>query len=348
MAQAWLDPLPQRAGGGERVSATGEAADALSAMPADALRRVRTQVVVEGGRVDLELWFSPEADAWSDAVVVRVEVKHGSDPHSDQLRTYQRTLPATSGPHAVVLLASRAKLPYEYGREVPSSVPQRSWQQTARLIAKQSTEDPVQDWLRDEFCTYLREEQLMDPEALRPEHLTALAYMDEATTSLALVTERASEYLRSADALGAPSAEDHAPRAPFGIGYSGWWYEPPGWDTSRWKGAWFDWGTQRSNAAAGMTSPFMYAGLSIEKPASFETAGPDWQSGLERGVRADDVGRGETIAFRAWTTRHEHRLRRVARPQDVLRGATLEEQGDNLARWVEQTFRALMRYGPPT
>ncbi|MGI8659203.1 MAG: hypothetical protein ACR2K4_10635 [Candidatus Limnocylindria bacterium] len=237
MAQAWLDPLQQRAGGGERVSATGEAADALSAMPADALRRVRTQVVVEGGRVDLELWFSPEADAWSDAVVVRVEVKHGSDPHSDQLRTYQRTLPATSNPHAVVLLASRARLPYEYGREIPPSVPQRSWQQTARLIAKQSTEDPVQDWLRDEFCTYLREEQLMDPEALRPEHLTALAYMDEATTSLALVTERASEYLRSADALGAPSAEDHAPRSPFGIGYSGWWYEPPGWDTSRWKGA---------------------------------------------------------------------------------------------------------------
>lgn len=141
LALHWLYPATRTAGAGERPGDTRAAAMALRAMPPEALHRVATQLSVAGGRVDLELRFAADPLVRADEIVVRVEVKHGIQPHSNQLDVYERTLKAAGRPHAVVLLAPRADLASTDREPVPA--------------------------------TYLQEEQLMDPPALRPEHLAA-------------------------------------------------------------------------------------------------------------------------------------------------------------------------------
>jgi hypothetical protein len=346
LAKSWLGPY---ASGGERAGDTAAAWDALKAMPADALRRVATQVSVPGGRVDLELRFSAAPDVQADAVVVRVENKHGTQPHSGQLYIYETTMPTTGRRHAVVLLAPRAGLASTDQAQVPATVPQRSWQRTARWIADYDVQGPVAEWLRDEFCAYLQEEQLMDPAALRPEHLTALEYMAEAGTALALICVRAHEYLAAREVLGPAHDHDRPREQQYGIGFAAWWEEPPGFDPARWNHAWFDWGTSAHNEAAGMPGTFLYAGLSIAKPGFFDarTTRPDGQAELEHGVLPPNSTSGESVVFRCWPGQKERRLRRVALPQDVVRGTTLEAQGDSVGRWVEETYRTLIAHGAP-
>jgi hypothetical protein len=255
------------------------------------------------------------------SVVVRVEVKHGTDPHSGQIPAYLRSLAPGAG--AVVLLAPRGILPVLDVAEVPPSVPQRSWQATARAIRRFTHDDKVASWLCDELTTYLFQERLMDPEALRPEHLTALAYYGEAETALAVICQRAAERLH--EVLGPPSDVKGRP----GIGYLASWSDDGG--------TWFDWGIRTRNDAVDMPAVHLYAGLSVEHSSAFD---PELRHRLEHGIPGVDGAPGETIAFRYWTGRRR-RLGRLAQPQDVLVGATLEAQGESLGRWVEHTLRAL-------
>jgi hypothetical protein len=225
--------------------------------------------------------------------------------------------------------------------QVPAAVPQRSWQATARAIRRFAADDPVESWLCNELATYLFQEQPMDPEALRPEHLTALAYYDEAAVALAVICQRAAEYLRSDEALGPPTDEEPKSGA-YGIGYSAWWTNPPGWNAELWNGAWFDWGIRTANTATEMPGVHLFAGMSIQRPSAFD---PEMRHALEQGIPRSELVPGEPIWFRYWSGR-DRRLRRLAQPQDVLVGMTLEAQGESLGRWVVETFRALRAYGP--
>jgi hypothetical protein len=38
---------------------------------------------------------------------------------------------------------------------------------------------------------------------------------------------------------------------------------------------------------------------------------------------------------------------RVAYPEEVLVGRTIQQQGENLGRWVVETYEALYAAGPP-
>jgi hypothetical protein len=240
----------------------------------------------------------------------------------------------------VILLAPRDILPVADRVQVPDSVPQRSWQATARAIRRHRIEDPVGSWLCEELATYLFQERLMDPDALRPEHLTALAYYEEAAAGLAVICQRAAEYLLDERAIGSSGGEQH-PRVRYGVGYKAWWAELPAWDIERWNHAWFAWGIHRPNPDVELRTVYVYAGLDVERQGSFA---PDWVDGLNRGATNSGEPCREAMTFRSWsgTNRHLHRL---ALPQDVLSGATLEAQGDSLGRWVLQTYRALREYG---
>jgi len=335
LAGGWLDPT--RVAAGEwATEASRPLWNALAELPPDTQPRVATQVPAAGRRVDLELRFASASDSPLD-LIVRIEVKHGTGPHSEQIPAYLDSMPPVRA-SAVVLLAPRDILPVSDPSQVPATVPQRSWQATARAVrAFTVVDDPVALWLCEELSIYLFQEQLMDPAALRPEHLTALAYFEEATAGLAVVCQRASEHLR--EAIGTPGGE--APkRVRYGVNYKAWWAEPPAWDITRWNDAWFVWGIHEPNLGLDLRSPYVFAGLDVERPGLFAA---EWVDDLNRGA-GDRLG-AEPVTFHPWSGTNRH-LHRVGLPQDVLSGATLEGQGESLGRWVLQAYRALRDHGP--
>jgi hypothetical protein len=197
LARGWLDPANTAAG--ERASeASRPLWNALARVEPLTLPRVLTQVPAAGRRVDIELRFASVVEGPLD-LIVRVEVKHGTHPHSGQIPDYLDSMPPARE-SAVILLAPRDILPVVDLAEVPLTVPQRSWQATARALAAFHADDPVTAWLCEELSSYLYQERLMDPDALRPEHLTALAYYEEASAGLAVICQRAAEFLRHKDA----------------------------------------------------------------------------------------------------------------------------------------------------
>lgn len=323
---------PSRRGAGERAGDAGETHTLLSNLPENLLPTVTTQLVLpDRRRVDLELHFT--ANIAHPPLIVRVEVKHGAQVERGQIPAYLRALPKDGLPHCVVLLAPREDLPEDDEVQAPGRVPQRSWQRTAAIIAAHGCDGPVESWLREELLTYLMKENLMDIEAIGPEHLTAIAYYRQALKGLKAICDIASAELGTL--LGPFKEQRPRTEAPISFGQS--FDSPPGWDADAWDDVWFDWNVQPSNRGIGMPYPHFAAGLST-KGSDFGPA--DWRRGLAERYADSD------IAFVRWPGTDE-RLKRVAYPQDVLRGISLEEQGRSLSRWVKETYDALLRYGPP-
>jgi hypothetical protein len=162
----------------------------------DWLCDVETQVsiTVEGQRrrPDLQMRFS-RADARD--ILVCVEVKRGTRPHTKQLEAYakhlERQVHATA---LVVLVAPRASYPFPE-HEVPSYVPQLSWEETARILGDYQPTSEASELLVRELRNYLNEEGLMDPERVTPEHLVAITHHQAAFKALAQVYEIADEVI---------------------------------------------------------------------------------------------------------------------------------------------------------
>ena len=267
-------------------------------------------------------------------LIVRVEVKRTISASRGQVPAYIDALPKDGRPHTVILLGPRDSLTAEDEREVPASVPRRSWQATARTIAAHPADDPVQRWLLRELLTFLHKEQLMDVEALGPEHFTALAYHREAITGLTAVCDIASAQLSAL--FGEVDSDDRRPGSPDKFTQS--WEAPPGLEDDAWGNTWFDWGVYRSNRAINLPTLHFFAGLSTES----RTFGPpEWIERLQQ--RADE---NHHFKFESWSGDAE-RLRRIGLPQEVLRGRTLEDQGASVARWVKETHTVLKEHGPP-
>lgn len=279
---------------------------------------VSTQVHVRGGIVDLALRFSTDTGARVNDVVVWIEVKHGIEPHSEQLATYQKALAldhlSRGGAGAVVLLDRLHNLPYEDHAEAPPEIAQRSWQETARHIHQFEAPDSVSAWLCHELLFYLQEENLMTPAAIGPEHLTALAYAGEANRALEEICER-TEHLVTSQFR---KADDTHSR--YGEGYWASWGD----------GTWLEWHVLRK----GHYGPLeVRAGLCAYRRTQFE---PEVERQLGQGIQISD----DLVAFDRWQGPSE-RLMRVARPQDVLVGAGLDAQANSLANWVVATLTAV-------
>jgi hypothetical protein len=131
---------------------------------------------------DLELTFRRSTPT-RRTLHLRVEVKHGTPPHTGQLQAYIDEQRSVGDDAAVLLLAPRQDYPFEPA-QVPDEVVQLRWQDTARIIREWSTDDPVGRFLLAELTAYLREEDLVDPEDLTGEHLVALDVHREALNAL--------------------------------------------------------------------------------------------------------------------------------------------------------------------
>jgi hypothetical protein len=333
LAQEWLsfDDAP------DGVAAPWS--DARAALEDEQLvlrRPVRTQRYTRSGKfVDLELRFA-RPPFGTDDVVIWVEVKHGASPREHQLDTYVRDLADQGVPAgAVVLLAPRASYPFP--EPLPAEVPQRTWQQTARRCARESRgKADVTRFLVGEFLDYLQEEGLMDPDVITPVHLVALAEYERAKTAVALACEVASGYIQVrwniGDNHGRPYGLDYAENHPAGA------RDEPRAD---WGSAFWDWTLRPDDSGleesrGGIPVFVSGAGIRRVRGALITAEGAAWAAGL----------RGDPHRFVHLPGAYE-RFARVAYPEEVLVGRDLREQGENLGRWVVETYQALYHAGPP-
>lgn len=333
LAMSWTAPEELAAASGE--VAVPETAEVAHLLRGAELRSVDVQVPIRGGQVDLELRFrGPEIIG---DVVLWVEVKHGSDPHPDQLPKYERNVPR---PGAVVLLAPRSQLPYEDPVLVPPTVPQRSWQAAGQMMREHRASNRIADFLLEELYTYMRNEHLTDPEVLLPEHLIALAYAHDAEGALATLCQWTSEYVQHHWERPADEFE-RAPRtrAPaYGRDYwEAWKLERE----AEWLGdRWLDWnaiGDPAHPVSQGRSLVFV-SGWCTDDGAALTATDEDRARAelLKAGVRI-----GERVVRFRYIHDGQERLAQVAQPQEVLVGPSLHDQAESLGAWIVDGLRAL-------
>jgi len=294
----------------------------------------RTQFIIDVDqqhrRPDLELRFSSDA---LPEVLVWVEVKHGSEPHTMQLRAY---LDAIGEANAfVVLLAPRLDYLRFESAEIPPDVLQATWQTTAGIIRSMSGETVVGQFLIDELLAYLREERLIDLERITPEHLVALSYHAEALEALEQAWQIADEYVH---AHWAPHGPEHV-----GSRYGETWHyypsHPPDVDTPLSSHEQFSWsifhdGAQYfKNGRRGV--PRVVAGVGQWDDTALPDIGSEGEDQLRNQkftilVPKRDVWTGRGV--RTW---------RMAYPDEILAGSTLVEQGRAVGEWVVEAFKQL-------
>jgi hypothetical protein len=337
LAKSWLSP---DAGEGANAQPALWSA-ARAALDEDDLTLrlpVRTERPTHSGRVDLELRFRRRSGSSADDVVIWVEVKHGTGPHEHQLSNYSGDLARLNvRAGAVVLLAPRWSYPFASIELAPSGVPQRTWQQTAALCARWRSADAVQRFLVKEFLKYLQEESLMDPDVITPLHLVALAEHRRALEGVVLALEVASGYIEREwnDCAG---REDGARTA---LRYSethpkGRRGQPPeDWGPR----CFWDWNLRGNDSVLEDSRggvPFFIAGAGVNKRQVLVTAeAAGWAAKLH-----------ESDGFVELNAKY-NRFVRVAYPEEVLVGRTLQQQGESLGRWVVDTYDALYAAGSP-
>jgi hypothetical protein len=235
----------------------------------------------------------------------------------------------------VLLLAPRQDYPFEPA-EVPDEVIQLRWQDTARIIGEWSTDDPVGRFLIAELTAYLREEDLVDPEHLKREHLVALDVHHEAVNALERVCELAATRVDSRWNGGDGPGQYGQPVR------ERWWTHPwvPATQSvdldDAWGLAWqliFDGSHLFRDRSA---SPVFSVGMTAEMPGSIDGLGPDRRHRLE-------AAGFELLPLGATTSRKNEYVWRVADLGDVLSAGPLAGQAALLADWVVTAFTDLTR-----
>ena len=335
IAQHWLGEPDEEIeaslpGGGEGIRSAGDWGP-LEERHKDSELKVATQVTVwssesdRHGFVDLELRF--RAAEGSDRVV-RVEVKHESQPHSGQLALYLEEHAA------VVLLAPLVRFKDFPKDQMRHDVANRSWQRTAERIAsfpRDHQVGEVEQWLIKQFTQFLREEKLMSPEAVGPQHLFAMANHKEAREVLESLNEIANR--RIGNGWGAMHDVGRADQ-----GYTSYSrYNREGGAESQWNDdAWFEFKASEKDFDGSAEELHFIAGLSWDSKR-FKPPRESWSTlmtGPDRFQEFDEDGCP--------------RFMRVSTPLEVLSGATLEAQGQALGDWVIDSFKRLSGVGSET
>lgn len=335
LARDWLSDAGARDG---VVASWAEVRQALEDEQLVLRRPVRTQRYTRSGKfVDLELRFARPASG-SDDVVIWVEVKHGASPHEHQLTTYVADLADQGAPAgAVVLLAPRASYPFP--EPPPDAVPQRTWQQTARCCAQHARAKAGESqFLVGEFLDYLQEERLMDPDVITPVHLVALAEHQRALDAVALACEVASGYIQHHWGHGS----NHGKK--YGLGYAeNHKKAPDGEAEADWGSAFWDWNLLADDIGLDDPRggvPVFISGTGIQRArgAIVTAESAPWAAKL----------RDSPHGFVDVDLRDKYtRFARVAYPEEVIVGRDLHQQGENLGRWVIETYQTLLEAGPP-
>ena len=311
---------------------------------------VRTQVTTPKGRfVDMEIWLRPKrpADVAKD-VVLWLEIKEGSDVHGNQLDVYLEDIVAhKAAQKAVLLVAPRGQ---SFASSPPLPVAPVDWQSASAVVAATAADpatEVVDRWLLNEYAEYLRQEGLMDPEALDVGMALALMEVDDAEEAAAGICEHADAWIaahwgkRTNQALPRGNSTDPA----YGLGY---WanYEPnrPGEVAApTWQGGWFEWGMRNTGELEYMNEDDIrganafYAGMTFEAKAN-----PAKTAGNEEWLNA----RLSEDFFTTWFGGY-HRLVQLKYPDELLAQTTLEAQGQALGEWVVEAFGRLAQNAPP-
>lgn len=296
--------------------------------------RVITQLVVaapeQRRRPDLVLRFESGSQS---PLEVWVEVKHGTGPSRDQLRDYvaaQRRRDIAHG--AVLLLAPRSGYDWFDPGQIPASVPKLTWQHSASLLARYEPPSELAGFLVDELRCYLKEEALMDPERITPEHLVAFAHHREAFEALELVCEIAAAFV--ADAWAPLDPEQYGSRS---RGES-WWLYPSGRagepTSQQWAFAWHLFHDASSIFTDGRRGvPRLTTGASGDPGTLAHLAAEKLEQVREAGF--------QPIPKEALISNSSDRIWRLAYPEEVLAGATLDAQGAGIGRWIVDSFQVL-------
>lgn len=307
----------------------------------DGRATVRTQVTTRSCHfVDLEVHLRPPVGVEQPDVLVWVEVKHGADLHHQQLETYVADIDQLADEPVVVLLAPRDEMPS--AGKVPLEVPSVTWQGVAQLV-KDSAEvrRPEHAWLLDQYATYLKENDLMDPDALTTVHALALMEIDGAVRAVEALCEHTVEYV---DKNWSKRVGQQIRQGKPAYGQKYWATYPktkPGHEKpASWRGGYFEWSMREAKGADQLESP---------RGAWFFMAGATLPSGPENPTRVD--GNAEWFSRRRadsfvhfWVDRW--RLMRLRYPDELLNQTTLEAQGVELGTWVVQAFEDLANDPP--
>ncbi len=296
--------------------------------------QARTQVRTKDSlrRPDLELWFTEsDQEGAGKPIVICVEVKHGSTPHTRQLQAYMDSFMDRGIQDWVVLLLAPRSMyshpPFDPD-QVPDAVPRLTWQQTAAILNGYNPTNCVDRFLVDELRRYLREENLSDPEQLTPLHLVALANYREAGDALDRLCEIA------ADAVNEGWTKTASGQYPEQAPRERWWEYAPAGRTplasetdSPWDWSWnllIDSASVLRDGRPG--APCFTAGATTSVPGSVARLNDREERLRDAGFRV--LSRDDTHS------RKNEYLWRVAYPEDVLSGPDLAAQGDTLAQWV--------------
>jgi hypothetical protein len=175
---------------------------------------------------------------------------------------------------------------------------------------------------------------------IKPEHLVALAYANDAERALTLICERASAYVQD---RWAAKPVDYEAAAYTGEPAFSWnYYEAWNLDDTQeaLNDLWLDWNAVNDPAhehADGRSLLFI-SGLAANQPEQLviPEPGTDRQRLLEGGISVE----GQRVQFERLSDGCE-RFGQIAFPEQVLVGRSLEEQADALGAWVVAGFTAL-------
>ena len=295
-------------------------------------------------QLDLELRFTGEGpDGDTKRVVLWIEVKHGTKPHTQQLGAYVKGQAEPGLPHAaVLLLAPREQIPTFEDGEIPDEVPRLTWEDTAERVKRYRQRNAIDGFLVGELRAYLREEGLMDPDQLTPVHLVALANHREAVRALDQLCHIADEeVIRQWNARDKDSHGWYPKSRPT----LSWWVYP---GHSRESDShsndelwWCEWQYMRDAAehfADGRPGvPCFVAGMTAEASSANEVL-PLAESTRERVEQA-----GFEIAQTSSGPDSWHHVWLHAYPEDVVAGPDLRRQGHALAGWIVDAFTVLRK-----
>jgi hypothetical protein len=286
-------------------------------------------------RPDLEL--RSDSATRSEVVVLWIEVKHGTSPHTRQLEAYAAEQGRRSVDNAAVLLvAPRADYTWFDATEIPPEVPRLTWEQTAERLSSYAPADPVGRFLVGDLLAYLDEEGLMDPDRLSANHVTALVEHRTAFAALLRICEIAARVVDErwndlVDASTWPATRPH----------EYWWtYQPGPRSGASPSDSGLDWNWQLLPDSAYLFKdgrsgvPCLLTGVAGKQGSTVDLGTSARGRLREAGFQV--LGPGETNS-RNW----DYIVRR-AYPDDqsdVLAGADLTSQGTALGGWIEQGFR---------
>ncbi len=342
VAMAWLGNATEHHGAVKKRDRFSHLYDELAEEGRDWTCEIKTQRSIRTAdgqlrRPDLELVFT---DANTQRVDLLIEVKHGSAPHTRQLRAYVDDQGGTDDA-AVLLLAPRNDFAWFAEDQIPDEVARVRWQDTARAIREWPTSDPVAEFLACELSEYLEGEGLVDPSHFTTMHLDALVQHRQALDALERVCELAAEGVAN---------RWHGPADPGSYGrpvHQRWWGYPAlprGRDPRTDVGVQqilehWGWGLELLLDSTvvfkeGMPwVPRLGAGMSGEA-GSFGTLQGDQRDRL----RAADF---QLLPLGSTNSRTNEYVWRVAELKDVLTGGEIEAQADLLADWAVKAFTDL-------